>query len=35
MFENAGNAGPAGRRVARLVARSYEQYAREAEAATQ
>ena len=35
MFENAGNAGPAGRRVARLVARSYEQYAREAEAVTQ
>jgi len=35
MFENAGNAAPAGRRVARLVARSYEQYAREAEAATQ
>jgi len=34
MFENAGNASPAGRRVARLVARSYEQYAREAEAAT-
>jgi hypothetical protein len=35
MFENAGNASPAGRRVARLVARSYEQYARDAEAATQ
>jgi serine/threonine protein kinase len=34
MFENAGNASPAGRRVARLVARSYEQYARDAEAAT-
>ncbi len=34
MFENAGNAGPAGRRVARLVARSYEQYARDAEVAT-
>jgi serine/threonine protein kinase len=35
MFENAGNASPAGRRVARLVARSYEQYARDAEVATQ
>ncbi|KAA0272998.1 MAG: hypothetical protein EDQ89_06240, partial [Acidobacteria bacterium] len=35
MLENAGNAGPAARRVARLVARSYEQYARDAEAATQ
>ena len=35
MFENAGNTGPAGRRVARLVARSYEEYARDAEAATQ
>ncbi|MEZ5074458.1 MAG: serine/threonine-protein kinase [Solirubrobacterales bacterium] len=35
MFENAGNASPAGRRVARLVARSYEQYARDAEAATE
>ncbi len=35
MFENSGHASPNGRRVARLVARSYEEYAREREEVTE